>query len=96
VTRAFAYSLIGFGIVLILVSVFGCAHTEWCEQHRDRNQRSACFGNELPGEPCPPADLCTLIPQQSWDQENLKRNDAGCPTAIYTAPNGELQLCPPM
>jgi hypothetical protein len=33
---------------------------------------------------------------QSWDQENLKRNDKGCPGSIYTAPNGELQLCPPM
>jgi hypothetical protein len=60
-TRAFAYFLIGAGVVLILVSVFGC-------------RTSA----------------------QSWDQENLKRNDKGCPGSIYTAPNGELQLCPPM
>ena len=32
-------------------------------------------------------------PEQSWDQANLKRNDKGCPTAIYVAPNGELQQC---
>ena len=30
---------------------------------------------------------------QSWDQENLKRGDKGCPTAIFTAPNGNLQQC---
>jgi hypothetical protein len=38
------------------------------------------------------------IPQKSmsWDQENLKKNDAGCPTAIYIVENGELILCPPM
>lgn len=32
---------------------------------------------------------------QSWDQENLKRNDTGCPTAIYIVQDGELILCPP-
>jgi hypothetical protein len=30
----------------------------------------------------------------SWDQENLKRNDHGCPTAVFVAPNGELIQCP--
>jgi hypothetical protein len=29
-----------------------------------------------------------------WDQESLKVGDRGCPTAIYTAPNGELKQCP--
>jgi hypothetical protein len=32
---------------------------------------------------------------ESWAQDNLKRNDAGCPTAIYEAPGGELRLCRP-
>lgn len=32
---------------------------------------------------------------QSWDQENLKRNDTGCPSAVYDAPNGNLRLCGP-
>lgn len=32
-------------------------------------------------------------PAQSWDQENLKRDDHGCPTAIYVAPNGNLEQC---
>lgn len=31
---------------------------------------------------------------QSWDQENLKRNDRGCPTAVYIAPHGVLEQCP--
>lgn len=30
----------------------------------------------------------------SWDQENLKRNDHGCPTAIFIAPEGNLIQCP--
>lgn len=32
-------------------------------------------------------------PRQSWDQANLKRNDKGCPTAIYIAPEGNLVQC---
>lgn len=30
----------------------------------------------------------------SWDQDNLKRQDYGCPTAIYVAPGGNLEQCP--
>jgi hypothetical protein len=33
-------------------------------------------------------------PAYSWSQDNLKRNDSGCPTAIYVAPGGVLELCP--
>ena len=29
-------------------------------------------------------------PAQSWDQENLKRHDVGCPHAIYYGPHAEL------
>jgi hypothetical protein len=32
-------------------------------------------------------------PSQSWDQANLKRNDFGCPTAIFVAPDGNLKQC---
>ena len=35
------------------------------------------------------------IKLQSWDQENLKKNDHGCPTAIFVAPGGELKQCRP-
>jgi hypothetical protein len=35
-----------------------------------------------------------LTKSASWDQENLKRDDHGCPTAIYVAPSGELKQCP--
>jgi hypothetical protein len=31
--------------------------------------------------------------EQSWDQENLKAHDSGCPTAIFTAPGGNLTQC---
>jgi hypothetical protein len=30
---------------------------------------------------------------ESWDQSNLKRHDAGCPSAIYIAPKGVLVEC---
>ena len=30
----------------------------------------------------------------SWDQENLKATDHGCPTAIYIVRNGVLEQCP--
>lgn len=30
---------------------------------------------------------------ESWDQENLKRNDRGCPTAVFVAPEGNLEQC---
>ena len=30
---------------------------------------------------------------QSYDQENLKRDDIGCPTAVYVAPQGNLIEC---
>jgi hypothetical protein len=35
-----------------------------------------------------------LTEAQSWDQENLKKGDHSCPTAIYIAPNGVLEQCP--
>lgn len=36
------------------------------------------------------------LPAQSWDQENLKRNDtANCETGnpVFIAPNGDLTQC---
>ena len=36
---------------------------------------------------------CVHHPAQSWDQANLKRNDHGCPVAIFVAPGGILQQC---
>jgi hypothetical protein len=32
-------------------------------------------------------------PATSWDQENLKRHDHGCPSAIFVAPGGDLVQC---
>ena len=56
----------------------------WCQHYVH------CLNGEL-------ATSCENgIPQKpmSWDQENLKAHDAGCPTAIYDAPGGNLRLCP--
>jgi hypothetical protein len=50
---------------------------DWCEAHPAASQ-ARCWGHAK---------------EQSWDQENLKRNDRGCPTAIYTAPGGVLTQC---
>jgi hypothetical protein len=38
-------------------------------------------------------EWCEHQATQSWDQENLKRLDKGCPNAIYIAPKGVLQEC---
>jgi hypothetical protein len=35
----------------------------------------------------------THLVSQSWDQQNLKNHDVGCPTAVYIAPKGELIEC---
>ncbi len=44
---------------------------------------------------CADEDACAARhePGESWDQGNLKRNDSGCPTAIYRAPGGHLEQC---
>jgi hypothetical protein len=44
------------------------------------------------GHPPPESDGFWFA-AQSWDQENLKRNDHGCPTAIFIAPHGNLEQC---
>ena len=31
---------------------------------------------------------------ESYDQANLKKNDYGCPYAVWIAPSGELEQCP--
>ena len=36
---------------------------------------------------------CDARASQSWDQENLKRHDVGCPTAVFIAPGGNLEQC---
>jgi len=40
-----------------------------------------------------PPFLDHIDPAQSWDQENLKRKDSGCPTAVFIAPGGDLKQC---
>jgi hypothetical protein len=71
-SKAFAYFLIGAGIILIIASMTGCGLLPPITSMRDDR-----------------------IPQKSasWDQENLKRHDAGCPTAIFIAPGGVLKQC---
>jgi hypothetical protein len=57
---------------------------------------TALFGcTTLPRAPAAQTDIGIdkISSAQSWDQENLKRNDRGCPTAIYVAPTGDLVQC---
>jgi hypothetical protein len=51
--------------------------------------------------PGPPSASCwttddpqALQPSQSWDQENLHRNETICPNSTYYAPGGVLTECP--
>jgi hypothetical protein len=84
--------------VMILFAILGVLFLSW-DVHYKLNQlepppapATACFGDELPGESCPPAHF----PEEaSWDQENLKRFDRGCPHAVYDAPGGNLRQCSP-
>ena len=41
-----------------------------------------------------PPFLGHIDPAESYDQEHLKANDRGCPTAVFVAPSGELEQCP--
>ena len=46
----------------------------------------AAYGAYLAWQPV----LNTLPKSMSFDQENLKKHDSGCPTAVYTVIDGEL------
>jgi hypothetical protein len=66
---------------LVLVGVAGCVFND------PRTGQDCPCHTLTQCKPCPPKS-------ESWDQENLKRNDHGCPTAIYVAPEGVLTQCP--
>lgn len=87
---------------LLILAFAGCASSGlysmsdgWCAAHPDAAHAHCarppstthCQYGEHPGD-----TACTSA--QSWDQANLKRNDIGCPHAIYDAPGGNLRLCP--
>jgi hypothetical protein len=83
-------------ISMILFAILGVLFLSW-DVHYKLTQleppptpATACFGDEFPGESCPPAHF----PEESWDQANLQRNDFGCPVSVYVAPNGNLEQCP--
>lgn len=74
----------------LILMLAGCASSgfynmsdSWCESHPGASENR-----------CPGNTHKHLSASQSWDQENLKKNDHGCPTAIYVAPDGVLQQCP--
>jgi hypothetical protein len=49
---------------------------------------------KLRPEPPQPTQSSPVVDHSfSWDQQSLKRSDAGCPTAIFVAPNGDLEEC---
>lgn len=59
----------------------------WCAKHPTASAARCSDPGEMRYGSLPAA--------QSWDQENLKKLDRGCPTAVYDAPNGKLELCHP-
>lgn len=72
-----------FGLLALLMLIAeGCGIVH---QHR--------LNNDAPQTPIPVCMQDCQQPAQSWDQENLKRSDHGCPTAIYVAPGGNLEQC---
>jgi hypothetical protein len=81
--------LLFVGMCVVLGLVHGCAR-------HPRGGFLNKYDERLPGcSVAGPDDVwCRPAPSQSWDQENLKKNDHGCPTAVYVAPNGVLELCP--
>jgi hypothetical protein len=82
-SRFFYFSL-GVAIVVVLALVTGCASGGLLTMNDDW-----CAAH-----PDASSARC-MAPSQSWDQENLKRHDVGCPSAIYIAPNGVLEQCEP-
>jgi hypothetical protein len=81
------YFFVAFLLTLLVAWLFGC--------HQEKPPRCITFvGPERRCTQWDPPNAATPLPSQSWDQENLKRNDSGCPTSIYIAPGGNLQLCP--
>lgn len=78
--------LIATGVVLMAIALSGCATLENAGLYAKTDEWCAKHP-EAPKRNCARAD--------SWDQENLKRHDKGCPTAIYVAPEGNLTLCYP-
>lgn len=79
--------LIRCAIIALALTIGGCVgftqmDDAWCSEHPDAS-RARCW------------DHIHHPAAQSFDQANLKRNDNGCPTAIYVAPGGVLQQCPP-
>jgi len=49
--------------------------------------------NGLPSTPIPDCGGTPCTDAQSWDQENLKAKDKGCPTSVWVAPGGNLEQC---
>jgi hypothetical protein len=91
-------------LMIVIAFASGCASLglyqmsdEWCASHPGApasrcasaalaKSTTHCQYGEHPGDPA-----CRKA--QSWDQENLKQFDRGCPRSIYIAPNGNLEQC---
>jgi len=74
------------GVVTAGVLIAICAVIGGCNSLPQKSPPNDCATH--------PSGWCTHK-AESWDQENLKRHDSGCPTAIYDAPGGNLRLCRP-
>lgn len=82
-------------IVIVVATIMACAliggcassglyqmSDEWCASHPNA-KAARCAKVQFP----------FAHKAESWDQENLKRHDTGCPTAIFVAPDGNLEQC---
>jgi hypothetical protein len=87
--KTFIYGLatgLYLAIALLLLTMLATALLMGCSHA----PATACFGDESPGEPCPPAHF----PEESWDQGHLKQHDNTCATMVFIAPGGDLEQCP--
>lgn len=87
---------LGLTLFALTLALFGCASAPAPTDIGIDKQVTACVGDAHDYKMTPDGHhwyLDCVNASQSWDQENLKKNDKGCPTAIFVAPNGNLTQC---
>jgi hypothetical protein len=101
--KSFLYAVLVAGVFGAALAVFGCSNAPprtatastltGCVSGAPRSYRLAPDGGRWYLDCVNQPDPADRSAGQSWDQANLKRNDHGCPTAVFVAPNGELVEC---
>jgi hypothetical protein len=88
-------------ISLIALALAGCAQEDRAHTEVFRvppgyppEQWFSCDANWNNCTPVDPAHTEPDVDRSfSWDQQTLKANDSGCPTAVFIAPGGVLEQC---